>query len=366
MSTNKSDINVMNSEIQMIPDVMQNCMDDVHGHIAKFAQSIHETGVEHLVLTGCGDSAFAGLATTLAFTKHAQLPTRGIHAIDLARYDVRYLPKNTVAIGLSFSGKVGRTAEAAIQVKKHGHRFIALTNAPSSQLGTAAGEILPIEVPTLGFSPGTSSYVGMLMTLFALAGNIAQLRGSSALLDELRTAPALAAETLRLNNDLAVDAATVLAKHEWISFIGAGPNEASAKFGAAKLFEGPQQIGSHTNIEEWAHEEYFATKEHTPIVVIAPSGASLDRAQEIVNEIEFLGAIPIVISDHKISQTGVHLPLAGHVSEEISPLLTCLPLSLVGFHLARIRGKESYNFKDEETRTEHYDTIHRLTIGEPA
>jgi hypothetical protein len=41
-------------------------------------------------------------------------------------------------------------------------------------------------------------------------------------------------------------------------------------------------------------------------------------------------------------------------------------LSLIGFHLAEVLGKRSYNFPSEAARTEHYDTIHRVVIGEPA
>jgi hypothetical protein len=43
-----------------------------------------------------------------------------------------------------------------------------------------------------------------------------------------------------------------------------------------------------------------------------------------------------------------------------------LPLALVGFHLAQLAGKRSYNFPSDEVRTEHYDTIHRVNVGEPA
>lgn len=360
------DIQVMMAEIQLIPEVMQTCLDDKGGHIRKLAKSIVDTDVRHLWLTGCGDSAFAGSAAALAFVKEGKLPTRGIHAIDLARYEVRYLPEKSMAIGLSFSGKVGRTTEAAIQVQKFGHRFIALTNAPEGPLGKAAGEILPIDVPILGFSPGTSSYVGMLMTLFALAAEIALIKGSEKLRDALHQIPSLAGETLEICKGPALEAAKIISSHEWVAYIGAGPNEATAKFGAAKLFEGPQQVGISTNIEEWAHEEYFVSKQGSPVVTIAPSGASIDRAREIVSEIDFLSAKAIVISDQDLGFNSLHLPIARAVPEELSPLLTCLPLALMGFHLADLRGKKSYNFKDEETKIEHYETIHRVTIGDPA
>jgi len=54
------------------------------------------------------------------------------------------------------------------------------------------------------------------------------------------------------------------------------------------------------------------------------------------------------------------------VAEEVSPVTASLPPALAGFHLARLAGKQSYNFPGEAARAEHYETIHRATIGEPA
>ena len=39
---------------------------------------------------------------------------------------------------------------------------------------------------------------------------------------------------------------------------------------------------------------------------------------------------------------------------------------MAGFHLARLAGKRSYNFASQAAKDEHYDTIHRVTVGEPA
>ena len=47
-------------------------------------------------------------------------------------------------------------------------------------------------------------------------------------------------------------------------------------------------------------------------------------------------------------------------------MLASIPLSQLGLHLMRLNGKRSYNFPDEDARREHYETIHRVTIGEPA
>ena len=365
------DIEVMHREIATIPDVISDVLDDAGGQVTALAKRLAARGTRHLWLTGCGDSAFAGLAAELAFQRHSGLTAHPVHALDLARYRARALPAGSTVIALSFSGKVGRTTEAAIQARRRGHHVVALTNAADGQLAQASDEVLPLEVTTLGFSPGTSTYVAMLGTLLRLAAALAGLRGGGGeLAGHLAALPARAAATLAAAAEPAVLAAGALRPAPWVAFLGAGPNEATARFGAAKLFEGAQQLGVATNLEEWAHEEYFVTSAGDPVVLINPAGAGHDRGTEILAELRFMGTRPVVISDAPAPPGGVPgellLPLAAGVPEELSPVTACLPAALIGFHAARLSGKRSYNFPSEAARREHYQTIHRATVGEPA
>src|SRR5262249_48658229 len=136
--------------------------------------------------------------------------------------------------------------------------------------------------PIFGFSPGTSTYTAMLVTLLILAAELganvtagaegpASPDAVSRYAADLQRLPRLAEETLRLSERPAYGAAERLAGARMITFLGAGSNEASAKFGAAKLFEGAQQIALATNVEEWAHEQYFITRPGEPVVLVAPS-----------------------------------------------------------------------------------------------
>lgn len=355
----------------MIPDVISDVLDDAGGQVTALAKRLVTRGVQHLWLTGCGDSAFAGLAAELAFQKHSGLTAHPVHALDLARYRARALPLGSAVIALSFSGKVGRTIEAAVQARRSGHHVVALTNAADGPLALASDEVLPLDVPTLGFSPGTSTYVAMLGTLLRLAAALAGLRGDTGeLTAQLARLPEQAEATLAAAGEPAIEAAGTLLPAGWVAFLGAGPNEATARFAAAKLFEGPQQLGVATNLEEWAHEEYFVTSAGDPVVLINPAGAGHDRGAEILSELRFMRTRPVVISDLPPPAGAVPgellLPLAAGVAEEISPVTACLPPALVGFHLARLGGKQSYNFPGEAARLEHYETIHRATTGEPA
>jgi glucosamine 6-phosphate synthetase-like amidotransferase/phosphosugar isomerase protein len=333
------------------------------------ARTLADHEVDHLWLTGCGDSAFAGQAAGLAFQRHTGITPHPVHALDLARYLPRALPKASAVICLSFSGKVGRTTEAAIQARRFGHPVFGLTNAAGSQLGRAVDEVVPLEITTLGFSPGTSTYAAMLGCLLRLAAELASFRGRDGTLRaELAGLPSALRHTLDLTGDAAADAARLVLAARWTTYLGAGPNEATAKFGAAKMFEGPQRLAVSTNLEEWAHEEYFVTSSGDPVVLVNPTGAAHDRGLEILSELRFIEALPIVVTETEPGRrtpAELWLPLAP-VSEELSPMTAALPLSLMGFHLAALAGKQSYNFPSEEARTEHYDTIHRATIGDPA
>jgi sugar/nucleoside kinase (ribokinase family)/fructoselysine-6-P-deglycase FrlB-like protein len=362
------DIDVMAREIAMIPEVIEAHVVDPSGHVRRIAELLGGAGIENLFLVGCGDSYFAGLATALTFQRHTGIHAQAVHALDFARYQVRYLPPRSAVVCVSFSGKVGRTIEAAVQAGRFEALTVALTNDESGALAQAADHVLPISVPTLGFSPGTSTYLGLVATLTDLALRWAHVRGHNveAARATLASVPTLAAQTLAGVAGPCERAARSLADHRWITYLGGGPNEGSAKFGAAKLFEGPQLVGVSTNIEEWAHEEYFVSSAGTPVVLVAPSGASLDRADEILSELDFIAARSIVISDVPPKSADLHIPLTPGLPEEFSPFLAALPLSLIGFHLAEVLGKRSYNFPSEAARTEHYDTIHRVVIGEPA
>lgn len=364
-------IDVMRREIDMMPAVVSDAIDDPDGHLFALAKSLLAQNISDLWLTGCGDSAFAGQAASLAFYRHTGIRAHPVHALDLSRYQVRYLPTGSAVVGVSVSGQVGRTVEAAVQARRFGYPTYALTNAVDGKLALASDVVVPLDVTTLGFSPGTSTYVAMLGSLLRVAAAVSELsRGDDTLSRMLHRLPAQVASTLEVTAEPAVVAAQRLLARPWTAFLGAGPNEATARFGAAKVFEGSQQVAVSTNLEEWAHEEYFVTSAGDPVVLVNPTGAAHDRGLEILSELRFVDAMPIVVSDQPLPSGSARdvllLPLSPDVPEELSPVTSALPLALAGFHLARLGGKRSYDLPSEEARTEHYDTIHRATIGEPA
>lgn len=254
-----------------------------------------------------------------------------------------------------------------MQARRFGQRVLALTGSVDSPLAQEASDLIQLSVPTLGYSPGTSTYLAMLAALLELAVLWGELRGvpteARSLLWQM---PDLARQTLTNADEPARLLAERFASRPWITFLGAGPNLATAHFGAAKLFEGPQKLGVAANVEEWAHEQYFVSVPDTPVLLLAPTGASFDRACEILSELRFIGADVAFISDARPPyEPRTFVPLA-RSPEAFSPLLAALPLSLFAFYLSRAAGQERFAFSSAEAAREHYDTIHRVTRGEPA
>jgi fructoselysine-6-P-deglycase FrlB-like protein/sugar/nucleoside kinase (ribokinase family) len=364
------DSDVMEREIATIPAVLRDRL-ELAGAAQPVVDRLRESGVHSLVLVGCGDSAFACQAAELAMNIHSGLRVRYQHALDFARYGVRYCSEGTAVVVLSFSGETGRPIEAARQARTFGHPVVALTGKPASRLAQEADLVLSAEIPTFGFSPGTSTYTAMLMTLLTLAATLgeAAANGNASATDsfraDLQRLPDLAEQLVRAGEP-AEAAAARLVGARFTAFLGAGPNEGSASFGAAKLFEGAQQVALATNTEEWAHEHYFITRPGEPVVLVAPTGAGYDRAAEILEELNYIDAEPIWISDTAPPSPALHLPLPPGLPEALTPPLASIPLSQLGLHLMRLNGKRSYNFRNEAAAEEHYATIHRATIGNPA
>jgi ribokinase len=359
----KSPTEIMRDEIAMIPELMKAQLRTLAGPLSDLARELNRAKVENLYLTGCGDSAFAGAASALAFRKHSGIRAEAVQALELARYRIRYLPAAGAVVCLSFSGKVGRTIEAAVQARRFGHRVVAITGDKESPLAREADHVVSLSVPTLGYSPGTSTYLALVLALMQLA--VLWKGESRSLLDRV---PELARETLAGSDDPVSALAQQFASSSSIQFLGAGPNLSSAAFGAAKLFEGPQMPATVTNLEEWAHGEYFVTGPMAPIVMVAPSGASFDRANEILSELDFIQADSVLVSDAvpTSARAGTLIRLAPGLPEEFSPLLAALPLSLLAYYIAKARGQGSFEFPSPEAAREHYETIHRATVAEPA
>jgi len=318
-------------------------------------------------LVGCGDSHYAGLATRFAFERWSGIPTEALESLEFSRYAVHSAPPDALVIAVSNSGRVVRTVECARVAGERGIPALGLTYNPASPLAEAARMLLAWTYQDVGFGPGTLSYLASLVGLYAVAVRLGQLTGR---LDDRQTAGILEAiaasgddvsATIEANTHPASDVASTLTSDGLVCIIGGGPNYATALFGMAKFIETAAYPAVGQELEEWAHEQYFCTRSGTTTFVVAPSGASVDRAREqlqAVRDMQGRGIAICPLQDTVTADlTDAVLPVQLPSDELLSPLVTPLPLELVALAFAQRLGRTMLGFDDDRRRAVNFRQI---------
>jgi glutamine---fructose-6-phosphate transaminase (isomerizing) len=324
-------------------------------------------------LAGCGDSHYCGLAAQHAFETWSRIPTRALPSLEFSRYAVERAPAGSWAVCVSNSGQVARTVEAATVARRQGLRSIAVTYALDSRLAGAAEVVLPYRYEDPGFGPGTISYTASLVALYALGLRAAELSGAltAAAADQhiaaIAALAAPAAETIAAADGPAAALAAETTLDTPIRILGGGPSFGTALFARAKLIESARVPAEACELEEWAHEEYFCTGPGSLTFVVAPPGASVDRAGEQLQAIRDVGGTGAVVCPENsplAADADLTLPVAGDVSEELSPLVYCIPFELFAYHFASTRGLTMLGFDDERRREINFRQIFGSRIAE--
>jgi glucosamine--fructose-6-phosphate aminotransferase (isomerizing) len=248
-------------------------------------------------------------------------------------------------VTLLFSGTVGSFTEAAEESRKYGAFVVAVTDDLASPLAQASDETLLLGDTAASRSAGTSGYLVMLATLLTLAGHLADLCGDHGRLrSELARLPEQVAATLDGAADTAAEVAQTIQSAPETALLGAGPNEATARFGGLLLSSVGERSAVATDLDEWdRYKEHLVNRPGTRVVLVNPTGAARDRGAEVLRELGSLSAVPVLVSDRPtLGPTGGWiLPIAPGVSEELSPVTACLPLALLSSELIRLDGERS-------------------------
>ena len=313
-------------------------------------------------LAGCGDSHYAGLAARHAFETWSGIPTRAVPSLELARYELEFAPAGAWAICVSNSGKVVRTIEAAERAAARGLVSIGVTYDPTSRLAEAATTTLAYRYDDPCFGPGTISYVASLGAVLALGLRAAELAGRpvDAHLEQIEAQAKASARTIGPADRVAEQLGRETPLETKIDVVGGGPSFGTALFGRAKLIEAAHALGGAHELEEWAHEEFFCTGPGTMTIVVAPPGASADRAVEQLQAARAIGATTVAVCSPDTPAAAVAdvvLPVAADTPEELSPLTYCIPLELFAYHFASSKGLTMLGFDDERRKALNFRQI---------
>ena len=330
----------------------------VSAHVAAAVNDPRLARAQRILLGGSGDSWFAGMSVAPALRRWTGLPVEAKTAMELSRYESPLLGPEDLVISVSNSGSSSRARESVLLAKERGALTLGVTGSLTGALAKQADLIVhrpvgeEIGLPShyercfLNFA----EYLAVLYALYSLGLALGVQRG--------RITPAFQATQLA-RIDAAIDAqgaiaarvepalvtlAAELAGQDTIWALGAGPSRGTAQYCAAKFHEQMPINGIGVDLEEWAHLEYFLTLDwgtRSVVMVIAPPGNSLDRAQEIVQGIHGAGGRAIVVDaggDTPFAGAHLRIGLGTDVDEWLSPLVYHLPAQLLVLHMAAIAG----------------------------
>jgi glucosamine--fructose-6-phosphate aminotransferase (isomerizing) len=349
--------------IRQQADIARLAIDAFGPRVEAVIDRIDASTLRRAYLTGCGDSYYAALAAKLAMERWTGLPVEVLPSMEFSRYSAETAGADSLVVCLSNSGRVSRTIEAARVARSRGATVVAVTGRSESDLAASADIVLSqrVETPELpsgAGSLGLANYLVSLLGLYSLALELGTRNGRldlarHELLDAaLRAVPAAIEATYDAADEAAVAVAGTLVAEPVVYVLGAGPSLAAALFGCAKLYEQPQFEGVPQELEEFAHLQYFMVTEGTPVVFVAPPGSSRDRSIELFEAAQQRGGIVTAIGDlgdTEMAGAADHwLPLVGgDLPEELSPLISVVPLELLADSIAVAPGRPARRTRRE-------------------
>ncbi|HEX2593249.1 MAG TPA: glutamine--fructose-6-phosphate transaminase (isomerizing) [Rhizomicrobium sp.] len=318
--------------------------------------AIHEAGLgqalataPRLTISACGTAFYAGLVGKYWFEKLARLPVEADIASELRYRDPVYPPKG-VALFISQSGETADTLAALRDAKANDQITIAVVNVVESSIAREADIVVPIFAgPEIGVA-STKAFTCQLAALASLALAAGRARGVLTAEDETRLCQALI-ETPRHIVELLKSEAKVETIGQEIAktardvlYLGRGSMFPLAMEGALKLKEISYIHAEGYAAGELKHGPIALIDEHTPVIVIAPSGALYEKTISNMQEVMARGGKVVLISDKKgIEQAGdgvwklIEVPDADPF---IAPLLYSVPVQLIAYHTAVAKGTD--------------------------
>ncbi|MEM6331854.1 MAG: glutamine--fructose-6-phosphate transaminase (isomerizing) [Planctomycetota bacterium] len=299
-------------------------------------------------LTGQGTAFHAGLIGEYLFEDLAKVPARCEYASEF-RYRNPIIEDQTVVVAISQSGETADTLAALREAKERGALALGAVNVVGSTISreTDAGVYLRVG-PEIGVA-STKAFLGQVAVLTMIALYVGRRRylsqeATAKLLGELETVPDLIGRVLKQSEMIKACVERVCGRENWL-FLGRGYNYPVAIEGALKLKEISYIHAEGMPAAEMKHGPIALIDEGMPVVFIATQGSQYEKVVSNIEEVKARGGRILAVAtegDEEIRrycEDGFVFEVP-HVSEPLQPLVTSVPLQLLAYHAAALRGHD--------------------------
>jgi glucosamine--fructose-6-phosphate aminotransferase (isomerizing) len=300
--------------------------------------------VDRVIMTACGTSYHAALIGESLFEQFARIPVEVEYASEF-RYRNSPLGQHTIVLGITQSGETADTLAALRESKRKGQRTLALCNVVGSTIAREAdGGVYLHAGPEIGVA-STKAFTSQVTVLALLALYMGRMRhvshaAGARIINELLSIPDILRQTLLCHDDVK----RVAEKYQHATnmlYLGRQYLYPVALEGALKLKEISYIHAEGYPAAEMKHGPIALVDEQTPSVFLAPHGTVYEKVMSNLEEIKARGGPVIAIAcenDAHVEAKAddiIHVP---RVPEFLQPLVVAVPLQLLAYHIALLRG----------------------------
>ncbi|EKB25006.1 glutamine--fructose-6-phosphate transaminase (isomerizing) [Aeromonas veronii] len=304
--------------------------------------------VEHVQIVACGTSYHSGMVARYWFEEIAGVSC-DVEIASEFRYRKSVVRPNSLLVTLSQSGETADTLAALRLAKESGYMSsLAICNVPGSSLVRESDLAFMTRAGAEIGVASTKAFTTQLAGLLMLVASVGHCRGHLSAAAEAELVKALQALPLRIKESLALakDIETLaeeFADKQHSLFLGRGSQYPIAMEGALKLKEISYIHAEAYAAGELKHGPLALIDAEMPIIVVAPNNDLLEKLKSNVEEVRARGGILYVFADADTgfkSDETMRVMNLNHVEEVIAPIVYTVPLQLLSYHVALIKGTD--------------------------
>lgn len=316
----------------------------VLGGLASLSKELTKT--RRVVLLGQGTALHAAMIGEYLLQDLAKLPAIAEYASEF-RYRNPIIEDGTVVIAVSQSGETADTLAALHEARDRGAMALGVVNVVGSSIArdTDAGVFLRVG-PEIGVA-STKAFIGQVGVLTMISLFMGRRRFMSAdhcadLLKEFEALPEKIQRVLEQDDKIRKVTEKYCERENWL-FLGRGYNYPTALEGALKLKEISYIHAEGMPAAEMKHGPIALINEGMPAVFIANRGRQYDKVMSNIEEVRSRGGHVIAVAtegDEHIKKYAEDVLYIPDIAEPLSPMLAVVPLQLMAYHAAVIRGHD--------------------------
>jgi glucosamine--fructose-6-phosphate aminotransferase (isomerizing) len=313
------------------------------GGIKEYTEKLKN--IDRIIIVACGTSWHAGLVGEYLIEEYARVPVEVEYASEF-RYRNPIITEKDLVIAISQSGETADTMAAIGLAKEKGATIFGICNVVGASIPrTTHAGVYTHAGPEIGVA-STKAFTAQVTVLTLMAFYIAQQRGTITqgklveYLTELNSIPELVEQALKSNDHIKKIAAKFKDSTNCL-FLGRGSSFPVALEGALKLKEISYIHAEGYPAAEMKHGPIALIDDEMPVVFIATKDSSYEKVISNIQEVKARKGHVIAIvteGDTEVKQMADYVIEIPQTDEAFVPLLATIPLQLLAYHIAVMRG----------------------------